>query len=145
MYLAFRMLHIKRLTLSDMMLKTLNNEDDLHLFHSIFICLLLMCLMTLWKVQHEFMWKVQHEFRWKMASNIDSVVHAFRVCKLPYSPSLNWDPISDRVKLREYSSLNAQIFTFDEVQEDMLDNNLSCPLLLLMNFEFSCICIYDTS
>jgi hypothetical protein len=56
---------------------------------------------------------------WNVVSNIDSIVHALRVCKLPDFPSLNWDPVSCGVKLQEYSSLNlhSQISTLDEVQE----------------------------
>jgi len=56
---------------------------------------------------------------WNVASNIDSIVHALRVCKLPDFPSLNWDPVSCGVKLQEYSSLNlhSQISTLDEIQE----------------------------
>lgn len=56
---------------------------------------------------------------WNVASNIDSIVHALRVCKLPYFPSLNWGPVSRGVKLQEYSSLNLhpQISALDDVQE----------------------------
>jgi hypothetical protein len=56
---------------------------------------------------------------WNVVSNIDSIVHALRVCKLPYFPSLNWDPVSCGVKLQEYSSLNlhSQISALDEIQE----------------------------
>lgn len=54
---------------------------------------------------------------WNMASNIDSIVHALRVCKLPNFPPLNWGPVSCGAKLQECASSNLQISALDEVEE----------------------------